>query len=101
MEGSTMNPWKFTTMAALLVLATALVTGLVVANWAPSQTTSTAPGTSAKRAPTDAPRSQFAGNWATAQPGGPAGAPANSEAPPAPNVQARPAPTVPTRADTV
>ena len=91
MEGSIMNPWKLTTMAVLLVLATALATGLVVANWAPSQT----------RAPTDAPRSHFAGNWAAAQPGGPAGAPVNSEASAAPAAQPRPAPTVPTRADTV
>lgn len=27
------NPWKLTTMVLLLVLATALVTGIVVANW--------------------------------------------------------------------
>lgn len=33
MGNGTWNPWKLTTIGLLLVLATALVTGIVVANW--------------------------------------------------------------------
>jgi hypothetical protein len=58
MERLSRNPWKLTTFAVLLVLATALVTGVVVAKWSPSQTE---PG-----APAAGPPSQFGGNRAAA-----------------------------------
>ncbi len=84
MDNVNWNPWKLTTFAVLLVLATALVTGLVIANLSPAQK----PGSPA------APPSQFAGNWATAAPGGQTAGAGGSEP------EVRPAPTVPTRADT-
>jgi hypothetical protein len=59
------NPWKMTTIGLLLVITTALVTTLVVANWPPSETarpTGTLPGKPAAsrgrtgpRAPSEAP----------------------------------------------
>ncbi|HEY7675783.1 MAG TPA: hypothetical protein VIG69_01835 [Candidatus Methylomirabilis sp.] len=93
MENIGWNPWKLTTFAVMLVLATALVSGLIVANWSPSQTEPGNPAPSAKRAPAAGPRSQFAGNWATADPG-------SASAGPGGGAEARPAPRVPTQADT-
>ncbi len=91
MENATWNPWKLTTFAVLLVLATAFVTGLVVANWSPSQTEPRPAAPSAKRGSAAAPRSQVAGNWATAAPGGQTAGAGGSEV--------RPAGAVPTQAD--
>jgi len=53
MSDSTWNPWKLTTIGMALVLATALVTGLVVANWSGSEPPqkAAAPAPAAQRAP--------------------------------------------------
>ena len=45
------NPWKLMTVTMLLVLATALVTGLVVANWTGGDTTAAEPPKTAPRPP--------------------------------------------------
>jgi hypothetical protein len=42
------NPWKVTALAMALVMATALVTGLVVANWSGSELAQPAPGPAAE-----------------------------------------------------
>jgi hypothetical protein len=44
------NPWKLTTIAVLLVLATALLTGIVVANWTGGEKTVVEPPKTAPRA---------------------------------------------------
>jgi hypothetical protein len=41
MNSSWANPWKLTAIGMGLVMATSLVTGLVVANWAPTSATKT------------------------------------------------------------
>jgi len=43
------NPWKVTAVAMMLVMATALVTGLVVANWTGTSGTAETPGPQAKK----------------------------------------------------
>ncbi|MBM4441327.1 MAG: hypothetical protein FJ027_12995, partial [Candidatus Rokubacteria bacterium] len=56
-----MNPWKLTSIALVLVMATAVVTGIVVANWsgkaaeAPVAEVTPAPAASAKRMVAAAP----------------------------------------------
>jgi hypothetical protein len=78
MTEGTWNPWKLTTIGLALVLATALVTGIVVANW-----TGVASDRQAEQAPAPSPRAKAVQ---------PAPAPRVAAAPVAP---ARPAPATP------
>lgn len=57
MVDSSWNPWKLTTIGILLVMATALVTGLVVANWSGSAADKKieSAATSATESPTKSP----------------------------------------------
>jgi uncharacterized protein YcfJ len=71
------NPWKLTTIGLLLVVGTALVTGLVVANWSGNRADRQA-------APSDTSPSQPAGGASSPV--------ANSVAPAAPATVAPPAP---------
>ncbi|MDO8476069.1 MAG: hypothetical protein Q7W02_07695 [Candidatus Rokubacteria bacterium] len=50
------NPWKMTTIGMSLVIATALVTGLVVASWKSDRVEPTAQSTSQSAAQPTAPR---------------------------------------------
>jgi len=63
------NPWKMTSIAMALVMATALVTGLVVANWSSSPT---APPKAVAERPTAPPKAVAERPRAAAQPAMPA-----------------------------
>ncbi len=57
MPDNNWNPWKMTTLAILLVIATALVTGLVVASWNDTESPKSASTTTAPTGQTVTPKS--------------------------------------------
>jgi hypothetical protein len=71
-DNSNWNPWKMTTLAILLVIATALVTGLVVASWndteSPKSATTSPPPTGQTATPKPAASKPAAPKAAAAKP---------------------------------